>query len=221
MNRINKLSIYLSNTQVFNAIDTDGVQNAYSGSAVPENEAMIIPELAGIFVLLGEKANIVTRFLKFGTFKRVEINFQLSPSNRILVEANKLSNILTIGGPAYNNATKYFQFETTTGDTELVGKTKLYFWGDCIKNRRDKINAFLVKASLDYDYGILEKIEDGGRTVIVAAGFHVNGTRGSVKYLLDNWRKLQDSNFVLVIKFPHPSKDLEGYKKPLEIKRVT
>jgi len=160
--------------------------------------------LFDLLSLIGEKDNVLIRFMKFLTFDIAKVEYGLSPQNEIQVEANKETNILTIGGPAYNNATSYFQ-----------KKTKLFFNDSGIVNRKN--NEVIATPSMDYDYGILERINDENRIVIIAAGFHINGTRGAVKHLIDNWKKSPEE-FAYLIKFPHPSKDVNGYKKPLEIR---
>ena len=204
LNRRNRLTIIFSNTFVRNAIDRQGNQNLYTGPAIPENEFRTIKELFDLLSLIGKKDNTLVRFIKFLTFDAVEVEYELSPANEIQVAANRETNILAIGGPAYNNATSYFQ-----------NRTKLFFSDAGIVNRVGGVT--VATPSMDYDYGILEKIKDEDRIVIVAAGFHINGTRGTVKYLVDHAKKLP-KEFAYLIKFPHPSQDSEGYKKPLEVK---
>jgi len=204
LDKKNRLSIFFSNTFAQNAIDRQGNQNLYTGPAVPENEFKTIKELFNLLSLIGEKDNALVRFMKFLTFDIAKVEYELSPQNEIQIEANKETNVLTIGGPAYNNATSYFQ-----------KKTRLFFNDSGIMNRKD--NTVVATPSMDYDYGILERIGDENRIVIIAAGFHINGTRGTVKYLIDNWKKLPE-DFAYLIKFPHPSKDIVGYRRPLEVK---
>ncbi|MFA5880261.1 MAG: hypothetical protein WC860_08875 [Candidatus Margulisiibacteriota bacterium] len=205
LDKKNYLSIFFSNTYVKNAIDKNGNRNLYSGAAVPENEFKTIKNLFDLLNLLGKKDNPLVLFMKFLTFERPKIEYKLSPQNEKKVEADNETNILTIGGPVYNNATSYFQ-----------RKSKLFFNdNNYIEKRSNK--EVVAMPSLDYDFGILERIVDGDRIIIIAAGFHINGTRGTVKYLTNNWKKLPD-NFAYLIKFPHPSKDVMGYKSPLYIK---
>lgn len=210
LDKKNRLSIFFSDTFVQNAIDKQGNPNLYTGSAVPENEFKTIKELFNLLSLIGEKDNAFIRFMKFLTFDPVKIECELSPTNEIEAEANKEVNILTIGGPGYNAMTSYFQKE----------KTRLFFGSNSQDHNVfvDRINnRTIAKGSFDYDYGILERIVDENRVVILAYGFHINGTRGTVKYLVDNWKKLP-KDFAYLIKFPHPSKDAIGYEKPLEVK---
>jgi len=209
LNKIKRLTIYFSNTFARNATNREGNPDGYSGSAVPENEFKVIPEIFRLLVLIGEKDNFLTRFIKFLTFEKVIVDYELSPSKQMQVEANKESNIITIGGPAYNNATAFFQ------NHENV---RLIFSNEGIVDKKN--GQVIVQYSLEYDCGILEKIVHNGRTVIIAAGGHINGTRGSITYFLNNWKKLPKQDFAYVIKFPHPCNDLEGYRKPLEIKQI-
>jgi len=203
LNQINRLTIYFSNTITTNAIDVSGNPNLYSGSAVPENEFRTIPDLFNLIIQIGEKDNLLLRFLKSLKFRKIMIDFELSPDNEIRVEANNNSNIFAIGGPGYNNATAFYQKQGT----------KLSFSGGGISNNTNVV----AMPSMDYDYGILERISKNGQIIIIAAGFHINGTRGSVRYLINNWRSLPKRDFAYLIKFPHPSKDVNGYDKPLHV----
>ena len=207
LNKHKKITIYFSNTKVKNAIDTDGNHNVYSGNAIPQNEALEIPGLA---TLLGIDHGFLLRFFKFWTFQKIIFSFELSPENKIQAEADKLSNLISIGGPGYNWMTRYFLD---------ANKTKLKFKFSPVDIKIvDSSNNELAIASSDYDYGILEKFYDNSRSVVIAAGFHINGTRGALYYLINPWRELPTGEFALLIKFPNPSKDGEGYKKPLEVR---
>lgn len=204
LDKSKQITIYFSNTKVENAIDTNGVRNAYSGNAIPQNEFMEIPKLAA---LLGIGDGFLLRFFRFWTFKEIIVSFEISPENKIQAEANKLSNVLSIGGPGYNWTTRYYEDSKKTilnfaNGIEIV----------------DRNNKKLAIASTDYDYGILQKFSDGSRNVIIAAGTHINGTRGALYYLLNNWKELPSGDFALLLKFPNPYKDSEGYKKLLELK---
>jgi hypothetical protein len=203
LNQIDRLTIYFSNTLVTNAIDVNGNPNLYSGPTVPENEFRTMPDLLNLLIQIGEKDNLLLRFLKFLTFGKIKVDFELSPDNEIRVEANKNSNILTIGGPGYNNATAFYQKQGV----------KLSFSGGGIS----KNGTIVAAPSMNYDYGILEKISINNQTIIIAAGFHINGTRGSVRYLINNWKSLPRGDFACLIKFPHPSRDSNGYDKPLDV----
>ncbi|MDD5430902.1 MAG: hypothetical protein PHP03_01630 [Candidatus Pacebacteria bacterium] len=202
LDKKNRLSIYVSTIGVKGGIDIGGAQNLYEGPAVPENEFRATKEVFDLLSLIGEKDNLFIRFMKFSTFDVTKVEYKF-PQNDIQVEADKETNILTIGGPGYNWATKYFQ-----------EKSKLAFVNNVFVNRSN--GETIATPSIDYDYGILERINDGGRIIILAFGFHVNGTRGAARYLIDNWRDLPEE-FTCLIKFPNPSRDINGYKKPLEI----
>lgn len=141
-----------------------------------------------------------------------KIEMEVSPSESTKI---KFDNMFSIGGPGYNEVTKYYLrtampfFTFNDANTEVI-----------IKHGSEEGKRFVGPD----DFGILQKLYDSehGTVVFIAAGVGVNGTRGALEYLVNKWQYLykryKTKSFGVCIRFPNEVQDKEGYKYPKEEK---
>jgi hypothetical protein len=154
---------------------------------------------------------IIRRLESWGFFKRPEIIFQASPQREQDIE---FDNLILIGSQAYNVVTGYY---ITRGTPYLTLEFDTTDPGVVI--RRGRNTGERIPFGQD-DLAVLLRIRDAehGTTVFIGAGMGVNGTRGAIEYLMNNWEELRrvygDQEFGLCLRFPSIIQDQKGFRRP-------
>jgi len=132
----------------------------------------------------------------FFQVSRPDVDFLAAPSAEGEWEDLEPCATICLGSPRYNRATAIYLEDV---------KTDLNF------ERKD--------TDLGYDVGYLAKFttQRDQRTVILAAGLGVNGTRAAIRHLVGQWATLAsgrgDQNFRVTLVCPNEISDPSGFEK--------
>lgn len=209
------LVFYLSRIGVVQGINRDGQTDAFSGAAVPHYEFEAIPKAIGTLNSITSSGSVANRLVNAILGYRARIEFLTAPEYSSGIEH---ANLVVIGGPAYNVATNEYlsssvpllQFAENGGITVQRGQHK----GRTFQTTKQD------------DMAILERVYDSHKniTVFIVAGANVNGTRGALEYLLDNWEGLYQKHatrpFAVCLRFPQPHIDPVGYRNPTVVLEI-
>lgn len=212
------LRIYASNLDIVpgGARDFRGTPRSYQGSAIPEYEFLAVEPVARLFhsrLLENIPAEWRERLeRRFWYLHDVQPILTVSPMNEQDIE---FDNLISLGSSGYNVVTDYYERHHKMKIHFDLSDTKTPFK---IRDGRRKGEGFPLTQGVDMS--ILEKIRDvsHGTVVFISAGWDINGTRGGLQFLVNNWERLRrafgDEEFAVCLHFPHRSVDPEGYKKP-------
>jgi len=205
------LRVYVSTLYIdsFKAADATGTLRSYRGKAVPEYEFNAIQTITNIFNLLSkDAANIYSKLVNILFFRGFDLHLSTSPMDQKEII---FDNTLSIGGPGYNEVTKYY----------FIKKAPFFIFDQnntaVVVNRGNDKGKVISGAD---DFGILQKVfdKDHGINVFIAAGIGVNGTRGALEYLMNNWKmldkKYRKSEFGICLRFPNINQNPFGYLYP-------
>jgi hypothetical protein len=212
------LRIYASNLDIVpgGARDFRGTPRSYQGAAIPEYEFLAVEPVARLFYSrLLENFPVEWRERleqRFWNLHNVRPILTLSPLNEQDIE---FDNLISLGSSGYNVVTDYY---------ERHHKMKIHFdvsdMQSPFKIRDGKRKGEAIPLTQGLDMSILEKIRDvnHGTVVFISAGWDINGTRGALQFLVNNWEPLErvfgDEEFAICLHFPHRSVDPDGYRKP-------
>ena len=133
------------------------------------------------------------------------------------------STMICTGSDAYNAATGYFTRREMTWLNLDASSPQPRDW--CVRilkgSRKGQSEPVfeLREAGVvaEVDLAVLERINDQehDNTVFLAHGYGVNGTRGAIRYLVENWHELLDrygtEEFALCLRFLTSVEDPEGF----------
>jgi len=190
------LRVYLSRLQV-KAGGTEGteeIQSGYVGPTIVQSEyeaGLLILELfrPSVFVIIPDVLRALLGSL-FLTMSTIRVRLGVSPRTISEVTESELSdNIITVGGSVYNSVSllclaekRSFYYFSKNHDGERV-----------IMIRRSSGPDTEVPVGPNQGLAFIERMKDPDRgiTVFVCAGLGSAATRGSVEYLVQNWRRLR------------------------------
>lgn len=217
LNRLEpKVIIYTSNlgvSQKGSTVDFRGLPRSYTGSAIPEYELSMIPPILRLFNTIVPGVDELPNILKKITLSEVDIEHQASPSKREEIDFSK-STIFTFGSPGYNCVSEYVQNDLNP----LMKMLK-----DNMEIRESETNQVVGSGR---NVAFLQKVyeKNNKRWVFYTAGIDENGTKGSLLYLIRNWRELfkkyDDKQFAICFEFPWSKQDPHGYNKPKILKEL-
>jgi hypothetical protein len=127
-----------------------------------------------------------------------ELDFMISPAKSENIESLQVCPTICLGGVGWNRATELY-----------------------LQDAKYLLDFMSKQIDPKYDVGYLAKFyaPRHRKTVIVAAGAGINGTRAAVRHLVSMWNQLQkmygDQNFIITFVCPHRVHDDEGYKKAI------
>lgn len=222
-NEIPRLIFYLSRLQIKKRGTTgfEPLKNGYSGPAISKIEydgSLLIRQqiMNARFTLIPK--NFVERIsqqsIKIITLDPV---IKVSPQS---IQDITLDNIISVGSNVYNLVTKHylahpsclFYFKKNEAGERIIG----------LKSADGK-EEDLQGRSIGRELAIIQKIYDleHGNVVYLCAGLSGEATFGSVRYLSENWKKLQrkykDAEFGICLAFPNQSMDVEMVVEPIII----
>jgi len=222
-----RLRVYLSNLDVLSggAKDFRGERAEYAGPATPESELEIIPPLTQLFAHpILDQLGIVRELLgkRFWVFRKLEPSFELSPFDQAGIQ---FDNIVSAGSSRYNSVTDYYQ--TEYDPTVILDHDLAHDRERCIVINYGARRGQPIPVARGRDMGILARVYDPHHdtVVFIGAGFHINGTLGAIRYLIDHWQELAKEyerveSWAICLDFPRPSYDPRGYLRPTVITRV-
>ena len=218
-----KLVVYLSTLLIEpgGSKDFRRIPRSYFGAATPNYELTVISTLTALFYhpSLRNLPQFLLSWLarRHWAFGIITPTFAASP-----LEQNwDFENFILVGSSGYNSVTDYY---------EQRGKTYLRIIdnGKAIQISRGEYKGEEIRPPnlKDFDLAILEKTFDNDHdtTVFIAAGLGINGTRGAIEYLVENWelllKKYKEKEFALCIRFPSILADPYGFSKPSVIRQL-
>ncbi|MEO1254514.1 MAG: hypothetical protein AAFY41_06465 [Bacteroidota bacterium] len=118
--------------------------------------------------------------------KEIEVDYRFSEDAEADIEiAERDGAIICIGGPKYNNVTKYYQ---EYSEKFLIDKSEAQSCSISLFQDKHK-SANMIRAK-GKDIGILARlVTKKENVVIIAAGVGVNGTCTAMQCLRDDWRE--------------------------------
>ncbi len=217
-----QLLVYLSSFPVADKglVDRSGLKRAFTQLTVPVAEIEIAAWVTNFFTaepLNKIPSSLQDLFGNYWAFRPLHVNLLPSPLNEHQLEFKQM---IIIGGPMFNSATKYYQdkelsyFKFNVAD-DYEDKSK---WTN-LEITRGKDKGLIFKTSEEIDIGIVEKILDDehNNTVFIVAGVRTNGTKAALHFLLNQWdellKKYDDKSFSICIQCPGRLIDTEGYRK--------
>lgn len=219
-------TVYLSTLFVLRggSVDFRGTARSFQGPAIaaaelttfqPVSRLFLSPFLEGLPAPIREWLGNKVHW----TYRQILPVFSPSPRNRSEVEP---TNMLTVGSQYYNTAGDLY---AETGDPflkmEQVGPRMVIR----VKKGPRSGDVFEQRPNSSDDLAIVERLFDDAHktTVFIAAGLGVVGTRGAVRYLVDNWARLHKDfgtePFAICLRFRDVASDPHAYKKPIELSR--
>ena len=171
-----RIILYLSRIGVSQSIGIDGVPRAFTGSAIAENEALLIPVFQRLFNFIVPGATNLPGPLKFLLISDVIVAPILSPIKSGGLE--KDSTFIAVGSPGYNVASleienSYHPFAKFVDDNSA-------FEIKDVPKITDTRCAFVQKAVN----------QTTNQHVYYVAGMSSLGTNGAAFFLANNWHYL-------------------------------
>jgi hypothetical protein len=175
-----RLVLYLSNVRVQSggSLGIDGIPRAYSGTAIPSNETMLIPLFQRLFNFVIPGLTEQPGLLKWLLISDVAVESLPSPSRATEVE--KDATFITVGSPAYNSAS--LRIEQALNP---LGRFNAEYAGFSLDE---------AHAITDLRCGFIQRVIDqvSGQTAFYVAGMSSLGTTGAAYFLAARWSYLAE-----------------------------
>ena len=170
-----RLVLYLSNVQVQQggSVGVDGQPRSYAGTAIPDNEAVLIPIFQRVFNFvvpgLAEQLGVLKWFL----ISDVAVEAVASPENVAQVERE--AAFIAVGSPAYNSAS--LRVEQALNPLARFNGQYSSFSLDQAHETTD-LRCGFVQRTID---------QVSGQTAFYVAGLSALGTTGAAYFLASRW----------------------------------
>lgn len=173
-----RLILYLSNVQVQRggSVGVDGQPRAYAGTAIPENEAILIPIFQRLFNFVIPGLAEQPGPLKWLLISDVAVEAVPSPGHVDQVE--KEATFIAVGSPAYNSAS--LRIEQALNPLARFNGQGSGFYLDQAHETTD-LRCGFVQRSID---------QVSGQTAFYVAGMPPLGTTGAAYFLATRWLSL-------------------------------
>lgn len=175
-----RLVLYLSNVRVQpgGSVGVDGKPRSYSGTAIPENETILIPLFQRLFNFVIPGLSEQPGFLKWLLISDVAVEPLPSPSEAAGVE--KDATFIAVGSPAYNSAS--LRIEQALNP---LARFNAEYAGFCLDQ---------AHATTDLRCGFVQRVIDqvSGQTAFYVAGMSSLGTTGAAYFLATRWSHLAE-----------------------------
>lgn len=173
-----RLVLYLSNVRVqqFGSIGVDGQPRAYSGTAIPENEAFLVATFQRLFNFVVPGLGDHPEFLKWLLISDIRVESAASPSSEAHVD--RQSTFITVGSPGYNSA-------SARAETHFHSLAR--FVPDYTAFSLDQ-----AQVTSDPRCGFVQRVVDqvSGQVAFYVAGMSSLGTTGAAYFLAERWQYL-------------------------------
>jgi hypothetical protein len=179
-----RVLLYLSSVRVMpgGSVGVDGQPRSYEDTAIPENEARLIPLFQRLFNFLVPGFESQPGRLKWLTMSDVAVDAVPSPPDDGDVERS--SSFIAVGSPAYNSASLHIERAFTP-----IARFKSDYSGFVLQNVPDIIDTRCCFVQRVFD-------QTSNQTAFYVAGMSALGTTGAAYYLAAEWRHLSK-------KYPH------------------
>jgi hypothetical protein len=175
-----RLVLYLSNVHVQSggSVGVDGKLRSYSGTAIPENEANLIPRFQRLFNFVIPGLSEQPGLLKWLLISDVDVEPIPSPSEADSVE--KSATFIAVGSPAYNSAS--LRIEQVLNP---FARFNAEYTGFCL----DQANEIT-----DLRCGFVQRVvgQFPEQTAFYVAGISALGTTGAAYFLATRWSYLAE-----------------------------
>jgi hypothetical protein len=170
-----RLVLYLSNVKVqqFGSVGVDGQPRSYAGTAIPDNEAVLIPIFQRVFNFVVPGLSEQPGLLKWFLISDVAVEAIASPGNVAQVE--KEATFIAVGSPAYNSAS--LRVEQALNPLARFNGQYSGFSLDQAHETTDLRSGF-VQRTID---------QVSGQTAFYVAGMSALGTTGAAYFLATRW----------------------------------
>lgn len=170
-----RLVLYLSNVQVqqFGSVGVDGQPRAYAGTAIPYNEAILIPTFQRLFNFVVPGLADQPGLLKWLLISDVSVTAMPSPTDVSQVETE--ATFIAVGSPGYNAAS--LRIEQALNPLAQFNPQYSGFMLD------------KAHETTDLRCGFVQRVIDqvSGQTTFYVAGMSALGTTGAAYFLATKW----------------------------------
>jgi hypothetical protein len=213
--RCPRLCVYLSTLNVEKATGipkgVEAIEIGYRGPAIQHLEyegaveARDLLQSRRVAVLPKSVRELLTPW--FISIALVEPKIKPSPEVNELHELPRNQNVISLGSHVYNSLfyvhnphSKYFEFKRNDD-----GQRAVFFKQGALERE------YLAREGKHREVGIIERVNDGDRSIFYCAGLGASATYGCVQYLVQNWKKLYEENgrdeFALYLVFRNRERD--------------
>jgi hypothetical protein len=173
-----RLVVYFSNLSIQRggALGVDRLPRSFGESAVPAYEAALMPWFQRLFNYVVPGTSEQPGFLKWLQLSDVAVEFVPSPLDESEIERNSI--FIAVGSPGYNRASSYVE-------------DSLHSIGRFTDGMHAITSGGVAPLQRDH-YAFVQRAGNASQRAFYAAGISSRATTGAVRFLVTQWRYLNE-----------------------------